>query len=236
MDGMMIQLPLPSTRLHRHLHAIRPNKDADGLSLLSMGRLAYYASKLSTSAQLPSFEELALASSLSTTQQQQPADEGDLLGMFHEIQPTIPAAAGGLFDLIHHYGVHLKGKNVLVVGSSPLLGLPTSLLCLAHQATVTTAHAASVDLISMAKQADIVITAVGHPSLLTGRHLKPGSIVLDAGCSFIPGQSHPVGDIEFESAIEVCSKITPVPGGVGPCTIARLLSNVTMLWKRRHNL
>lgn len=243
-DGCMIQLPLPSHRLYRHLHRIDPSKDVDGLSQHSMGKLAYCASKLSSSSVPPTYEQLlqhTLISSNhgvapSTKQKHHISDTDELLSNWCSVQPSIPAAAGGIFDLIHRHRIELIGRNVLIVGSSPLLGLPLSLLCLAHQATVTVAHAATVNLSELVKTADIIITAVGQPGIIHSADIKLGCIVLDAGCTVLPDQPHPIGDIDFDSAVERCSLITPVPGGVGPCTIARLLSNVTHSWKRRLRL
>jgi methylenetetrahydrofolate dehydrogenase (NADP+)/methenyltetrahydrofolate cyclohydrolase len=106
----------------------------------------------------------------------------------------------------------------VVVGRSPILGKPAGMLLLARDATVTYCHSKTVDLPAAVATADIVVAAVGRPQFIKGRDIKPGAVVVDAG--YNPGN---VGDVDFESAMERASLLTPVPGGVGPMTIAVLL-------------
>ena len=106
-----------------------------------------------------------------------------------------------------------------------ILGKPAALMLLQKHATVTIAHSRTVDLPSLVAQADIVVAAVGRPEMIRGEWLKPGAVVLDAGYNKVEGRSHDVGDCHFESCAAVASAITPVPGGVGPMTVASLLAN-----------
>ncbi|MFH9224197.1 bifunctional 5,10-methylenetetrahydrofolate dehydrogenase/5,10-methenyltetrahydrofolate cyclohydrolase [Streptomyces lydicus] len=125
----------------------------------------------------------------------------------------------GILRLLDHYGVELAGKHAVVVGRSAILGRPVGMLLLGRDATVTYCHSRTTDLAALTRQADVLVAAVGRPRFLTGDHLKPGAVVIDAG--YNPGN---VGDVDFESARTRASLITPVPGGVGPMTIATLLT------------
>ncbi len=125
----------------------------------------------------------------------------------------------GILRLLDHYDVELAGKHAVVVGRSAILGKPVGMLLLGRNATVTYCHSRTADLASITRQADVLIAAVGRPRLLTGEHIKPGAVVVDAG--YNPGN---VGDVDFDSASGRASLITPVPGGVGPMTIATLLT------------
>ena len=120
-------------------------------------------------------------------------------------------------------GVDLKGKDVVVVGRSNNVGKPAGLLALAQHATVTFCHSRTTDLPGHVRQGDVVIVAVGRPEMVKGDWLKPGAVVIDVGINRTDDGL--VGDVEFASASEVASAITPVPGGVGPMTIAMLLEN-----------
>jgi methylenetetrahydrofolate dehydrogenase (NADP+)/methenyltetrahydrofolate cyclohydrolase len=126
---------------------------------------------------------------------------------------------GGILRLLDEYHVELAGKHAVVVGRSPILGRPVGMLMLARDATVTYCHSRTTDLPSMIRQADVLIAAVGRPRFITGDHLKPGAVVIDAG--YNPGN---IGDVDFDTAHRRASLITPVPGGVGPMTIAVLLA------------
>ncbi|MER0478116.1 bifunctional 5,10-methylenetetrahydrofolate dehydrogenase/5,10-methenyltetrahydrofolate cyclohydrolase [Streptomyces sp. Edi2] len=126
---------------------------------------------------------------------------------------------GGILRLLDHYDVDLAGKRAVVVGRSAILGKPVGMLLLARNATVTYCHSRTTDLASITKDADVLVAAVGRPRFLHGEHLKPGAVVIDAGSN--PGN---VGDVDFDSACTRASLITPVPGGVGPMTIATLLT------------
>jgi methylenetetrahydrofolate dehydrogenase (NADP+)/methenyltetrahydrofolate cyclohydrolase len=133
--------------------------------------------------------------------------------------PGFPSATpGAIIALLDHYNVPLTGKHAVVVGRSPILGKPVGMLLLARDATVTYCHSRTADLTAHLKTADLVVAAVGKPRFITGDQLKEGAVVIDAG--YNPGN---IGDVDFDSAARQASMITPVPGGVGPVTIATLL-------------
>lgn len=125
----------------------------------------------------------------------------------------------GIIRLLEAYDVALTGKHVVVVGRSPILGLPLGMLFLARDATVTYCHSRTENLADEVARADVVVAAAGRAQLVRGEWIRPGAVVVDAG--YHPGN---VGDVEFEAAARRASLITPVPGGVGPMTIAMLLA------------
>ncbi|GLY25772.1 bifunctional 5,10-methylenetetrahydrofolate dehydrogenase/5,10-methenyltetrahydrofolate cyclohydrolase [Micromonospora sp. NBRC 101691] len=131
----------------------------------------------------------------------------------------VSCTPGGILRLLDEYRVDLAGKHAVVVGRSPILGRPAGLLLLGRNATVTYCHSRTADLSAITREADVLVAAVGRPRLITGADIKPGAVVVDAG--YHPGN---VGDVDFASARERASLITPVPGGVGPMTIAVLLA------------
>jgi len=140
-------------------------------------------------------------------------------------------------------GVEIAGKNAVVLGRSNIVGLPMAMLLLARNATVTICHSYTKDLPQQVGQADILIAAVGKPLLVKKSWLKPGAVVIDVGMNSIPitkpdgtEGSKLVGDVDFEEAKEISSAITPVPGGVGPMTIACLLRNTLDSSKRRQGI
>ncbi|MFD7994093.1 bifunctional 5,10-methylenetetrahydrofolate dehydrogenase/5,10-methenyltetrahydrofolate cyclohydrolase [Streptomyces mexicanus] len=130
----------------------------------------------------------------------------------------VSCTPGGILRLLDAYDVDLTGKRAVVVGRSAILGKPVGMLLLARDATVTYCHSRTADLSAVVREADVVVAAVGRPRLIRGQDVKPGAVVVDAG--YNPGN---VGDVDFDSAAERASLITPVPGGVGPMTIATLL-------------
>ncbi|WP_436771134.1 bifunctional 5,10-methylenetetrahydrofolate dehydrogenase/5,10-methenyltetrahydrofolate cyclohydrolase [Yinghuangia sp. YIM S09857] len=130
----------------------------------------------------------------------------------------VSCTPGGIMRLLDAYDVELSGRHAVVVGRSAILGKPAGMLLLARDATVTYCHSRTRDLSEIVGQADIVVAAVGRAALIKGADLKPGAVVVDAG--YNEGN---VGDVDFEGASERASLITPVPGGVGPMTIALLL-------------
>lgn len=130
----------------------------------------------------------------------------------------VSCTPGGIIRLLDAYGVDPAGKRAVVVGRSAILGKPVGMLLLARDATVTYCHSRTADLSAAVREADIVVAAVGRPRLIRGQDIKPGAVVIDAG--YNEGN---VGDVDFDSAVERASLITPVPGGVGPMTIATLL-------------
>jgi methylenetetrahydrofolate dehydrogenase (NADP+)/methenyltetrahydrofolate cyclohydrolase len=129
----------------------------------------------------------------------------------------------GVMELLRHEGVELEGAQAVVVGRSKLVGIPVARLLLAANATVTSCHSRTRDLPAVCRRADVLIAAVGVPRLLGADAIKPGAVVIDVGVNRTDDGL--VGDVDFEAAAEVAAAITPVPGGVGPMTIAMLLVN-----------
>ncbi|MEV5341374.1 bifunctional 5,10-methylenetetrahydrofolate dehydrogenase/5,10-methenyltetrahydrofolate cyclohydrolase [Streptomyces sp. NPDC052676] len=143
----------------------------------------------------------------------------------------VSCTPGGIMRLLDEYGVDPAGKRAVVVGRSAILGKPAGMLLLARDATVTYCHSRTADLSAAVREADIVVAAVGRPRLIRGQDVKPGAVVIDAG--YNPGN---VGDVDFDSAVERASLITPVPGGVGPMTIATLLEQTVDAAERQLGL
>ena len=135
----------------------------------------------------------------------------------------VPCTPKGALFLIEQSGTEIEGKHAVVVGRSNIVGKPMALLLLQKNATVTVCHSRTRDLGSVTRQADILVVAVGRPNFITGDMIKPGAVVIDVGINRL--EDGLTGDVEFASAKEVAGAITPVPGGVGPMTIAMLLSN-----------
>ncbi len=186
-DGILVQLPLPP-----HLDAvallnqIHPDKDADGLHPVNMGRLLR-------------------------------GEPG--------LRSCTPA---GVMWMLQEYGIHPKGKHAVVIGRSILVGKPQFLMLLEANATVTIAHSQTADLAAITRTADILIPAVGRPGLITADMVKPGATVIDVGMNRVTdpdGKSRLVGDVDFASVQAIAAYLTPVPGGVGPMTVAMLLKN-----------
>ncbi len=136
--------------------------------------------------------------------------------------------AAGIVELLKAYKIPMQGKNCVVVGRSVIVGKPVALLMLRENATVTICHSRTENLAEETLRADILIAAVGKAELITGEMIKPGAVVVDAGYNRIESRKGDVGDVEFESAAQKASWITPVPGGVGPMTIAILLKQTLM--------
>ncbi len=145
-----------------------------------------------------------------------------------------PCTPYGVMKMLEETNVDLKGKNVVVVGRSNIVGKPVALMCLAAHATVTICHSRTVDLPAKVAAADIVIAAVGIPEMIKGDWIKEGAVVIDVGVNRVGGKKL-VGDVEFEAASLRASAITPVPGGVGPMTITMLIYNTLESAKRRTN-
>ncbi|MBM3346198.1 MAG: bifunctional methylenetetrahydrofolate dehydrogenase/methenyltetrahydrofolate cyclohydrolase FolD [Betaproteobacteria bacterium] len=129
------------------------------------------------------------------------------------------ATPAGIMRLLAHYKVELAGKHAVVVGRSPILGKPVAMMLLNANATVTICHSKTQGLPELVRQADLVVGAVGRPQFIKGAWIRPGAVVVDAG--YHPGG---VGDIELSAVIDTCAAYTPVPGGVGPMTIATLMA------------
>jgi len=131
----------------------------------------------------------------------------------------------GITKILDYYNIDVTGKRALVIGRSHILGKPMALMLLERNATVTIAHSKTLDLADRCREADIVVAAVGRAEMVKGDWIKPGAIVIDAGYNKVEGRKGDVGDVDFESASKIAGAITPVPGGVGPMTVASLLSN-----------
>jgi methylenetetrahydrofolate dehydrogenase (NADP+) / methenyltetrahydrofolate cyclohydrolase len=181
-SGILCQLPVPDHLDGAELtNRIAPEKDVDGLTISSAGRLA--------------------------------------LGM-PGLRPCTPA---GVMKLLERSGIEPAGRNAVVVGRSNLFGKPMAQLLTAADATVTVCHRYTADLAAACRGAEILIVAVGRPRLIQGSWVKPGAVVVDVGINRT--EDGLIGDVDFAPAAAVARAITPVPGGVGPMTIARLLRN-----------
>ena len=140
-----------------------------------------------------------------------------------------PCTPSGVMELLDHYAVQIEGAGAVVVGRSDLVGKPVAQMLLQRSATVTIAHSRTRDLEAVCSGADILIAAVGVPRLLGAAHIKPGAVVIDVGINRTDAGL--VGDVDFDAALELASLVTPVPGGVGPMTIAMLLKNTLIAAK-----
>ncbi len=141
----------------------------------------------------------------------------------HGMPGLVSCTPAGVMELLHHEGVELQGAEAVVVGRSKLVGVPVARLLLGANATVTSCHSRTRDLAAVCRRADVLIAAVGVPELLGADAIKPGAVVIDVGINRT--EDGLVGDVDFEAAAEVAAAITPVPGGVGPMTVAMLLVN-----------
>jgi methylenetetrahydrofolate dehydrogenase (NADP+)/methenyltetrahydrofolate cyclohydrolase len=141
----------------------------------------------------------------------------------HGTPGLIPCTPAGVMELLRHEGVELEGAEAVVVGRSKLVGVPVARLLLGANATVTVCHSRSRDLAAVCRRADVLVAAVGVPRLLGADAVKPGAVVIDVGVNRTDDGL--CGDVDFEAAVGVAAAITPVPGGVGPMTIAMLLVN-----------
>ena len=149
----------------------------------------------------------------------------------------VPCTPKGCIELLDRSGVAIEGKRAVVLGRSNIVGLPVAMLLLHRNATLTICHSRTQNLPAVVREADILIAAVGRPEMVRGDWLKPGVVVIDVGVNAVDDPSRQrgyrlVGDVAFHEAKEVASAITPVPGGVGPMTIAMLLRNTTDSAKR----
>ncbi|MDD4527602.1 MAG: tetrahydrofolate dehydrogenase/cyclohydrolase catalytic domain-containing protein [Candidatus Margulisbacteria bacterium] len=150
-----------------------------------------------------------------------PFNVGQLL--YGNSEVLLPCTPSGIMELLDRSGVEIAGKQVVVVGRSNIVGKPILHMLLDRNATVTICHSKTVDLASVTKQADILIVAIGRAKMITKEHVKEGAVVIDVGVNRIDDKLY--GDVDFEAVAPIVSKITPVPRGVGPMTIAMLMKN-----------
>jgi methylenetetrahydrofolate dehydrogenase (NADP+) / methenyltetrahydrofolate cyclohydrolase len=147
-------------------------------------------------------------------------------GLLAQGRPAlVPCTPRGIVELLRHAGAELEGAEALVVGRSILVGRPLIALLLGENATVTACHSRTRDLAAVCARADVLVAAAGSPRLVTAEMVKPGATVIDVGTNRVEGEDGLVGDVDFDAVSEVAGAITPVPGGVGPMTIAMLLAN-----------
>lgn len=140
----------------------------------------------------------------------------------------VPCTPLGVMRLLDKYGIPIQGKNCVVIGRSQIVGKPMASLLLAANGTVTICHSKTANLSEIARTADILVVAIGKPKMVDDSYIKPGATVIDVGISRIDGKLQ--GDVDFEKAAMVAGHITPVPGGVGPMTIACLLENTLLCY------
>lgn len=214
--GILVQLPLPAHVDEKViLDSIDPEKDVDGLHPDNVSKLALQGT------------------------------HGNKQGYWEDLSNipfSVPCTPLGCLELLDRSGVEISGKRAVVIGRSNLVGLPVSFLLLHRNATVTIVHSRTQNIEDEVARADIVIAAVGRANLVKASWLKEGAVVIDVGINSVdlpPDQvvegKKPyklVGDVDFDDAVGKCSKITPVPGGVGPMTIAMLLRNTVNSCKR----
>lgn len=212
-DGILVQLPLPpQVDTQRVLIAVDPGKDVDGFHPINAGNLM---------AGRPGF---------------------------------VPCTPAGIIQILERSGVRIAGQNAVVVGRSDIVGKPLALLLLRHDATVTIAHSRTRDLAAVCRGADILVAAAGRPGLIGREHIKPGAVVVDVGSNkltqraeverFYAGDADRlaeferrgatwIGDVEPAAVRALASAYTPVPGGVGPLTIAMLMANTVAAAEQR---
>lgn len=207
-DGILLQLPLPKPLDGSHFtRMIVPEKDADGLHPLNQGLLlqGLPAPRACTPLGAMTMIDLALSD----------VELGDSTTL-----ADIPRAS-------------LAGKRAVVIGRSQLVGKPVGILLLERNATVTFAHSKTPDIAAVCREADILVAAVGVPELVKAHWVKPGAIVIDVGINRVADRKL-VGDVDYGDVAPRASAITPVPGGVGPMTVAMLMSNTVGNWLRRN--
>lgn len=152
-----------------------------------------------------------------------------------DFEDLVPCTPLGVIRLLEYYGIKIAGAEVVMVGHSNIVGKPLSLMLLNRNATVTTCHIHTKDLAFHTKRADILCVGVGKPNLITEDMVKEGAVVLDIGINRLPSGGHLCGDTDFEKISKKASYITPVPGGVGPMTVACLMENTVKAAKRLNN-
>jgi methylenetetrahydrofolate dehydrogenase (NADP+)/methenyltetrahydrofolate cyclohydrolase len=147
------------------------------------------------------------------------------------LKGTEPCTPKGIMYILNEYGVELEGKRAVVLGRSNIVGKPIAHMLMAKNATVTICHSRTKDMASYTRDADVIVAAVGKPKFLTADMVREGAVIVDVGINRL--DSGLVGDVDFEALKEKASFITPVPGGIGPMTIAMLLQNTLEAFRRK---
>ncbi|PZP93109.1 MAG: bifunctional methylenetetrahydrofolate dehydrogenase/methenyltetrahydrofolate cyclohydrolase FolD [Staphylococcus epidermidis] len=155
--------------------------------------------------------------------------------LYIDEQTFVPCTPLGIMEILKHADINLEGKNAVVIGRSHIVGQPVSKLLLQANATVTILHSRTKNMNAHLKQADVIVSAVGQPGLVTKENVKKGAVIIDVGNT--PDENGKLkGDVEYEEVKEIASAITPVPGGVGPLTITMVLNNTLLAEKLRRGL
>jgi methylenetetrahydrofolate dehydrogenase (NADP+)/methenyltetrahydrofolate cyclohydrolase len=157
-----------------------------------------------------------------------PENAGRLLANRPALYPCTPV---GCLEILDRHGVRLEGARAVVIGRSDLVGKPVALLLLHRNATVTICHSRTRDLPEVVREADVLVAALGRPRFVQGEWIKPGAAVIDVGVNRVPGSKKIVGDVDFATASERASLITPVPGGVGVLTVTMVLRNTLAAYR-----
>jgi len=161
-------------------------------------------------------------------------------GVIYGHRTLVPCTAAAIMHLIESTGVTLAGAEAVVVGASDIVGKPVAVLLMQAEATVTSTNIHTGDLRAHARNADVLIAAAGVPGLVTADYVKPGAVVIDVGINRVrddvTGKTHTVGDVDFDSVKQVAGYVTPVPGGVGPVTVAMLLLNTLEATTRKEGV
>ena len=157
----------------------------------------------------------------------------NVAGLWQKTPHVNPCTPAGIMKLLASIGVDPKGKRAVVIGRSNIVGLPVAKMLLDANAPVTTCHTRTIDMPSITREADILVVAAGRAKMVTADMIKPGAVVIDVGMDRDPETGKLCGDVDFEAAKEVAGAITPVPGGVGPMTIACLMENTVTCFLQR---
>lgn len=202
-DGVLVQLPLPDHIDQKVvLRSIDRHKDVDGFHPYNLGGLARRGEELRQ------VREKFIVNKSS----------------------NVPCTPLGCIELCDRYGVDLSGKHAVVLGRSNIVGLPMAMLLMHRNATVTVCHSRTKDIPAICREADVIIAAIGRPEMVRGDWVKPGAVVLDVGVNFVDAPERKsgkrmCGDVHWGEVSEVAGLLTPVPGGVGPMTVAMLMRN-----------
>ena len=263
--AIIVQLPLPGHMdVQRVLSEVSIEKDVDGLHPLNMGRLRISNTRASSSSNVTS--NISSSSSDNGNNNNISGNNGSSISgnsgnnisninnnssgttglpvssLLPPVPPMfVPCTPRACMELLDRYGVDVEGKHAVVVGRSNIVGIPVAMLLLHRNATVTICHSKTQDLEHKVKAADIVVAALGSPEFIKGSWIKKGAVVIDVGINHVKDDSKEsgfrlVGDVQFEEAKKNAAFITPVPGGVGPMTVAMLLKNCIQSFKAQLKL